>query len=91
MNLKIVPLIINGLRILRLQGFKARGLLREILTPSLSPSDGERVAFKPGEGLASVGTSTFSRTEHCGSRQWSWKTKPMDRLRNADSSFSGMV
>ena len=50
MNLKIVPLIINGLRILRLQGFKARGLLRGILTPALSPparrlaggSDGER-------------------------------------------------
>ena len=37
MNLKIVPLIINGLRILRLQGFKARGLLRGILTPVLSP------------------------------------------------------
>ena len=43
MNLKSVPLIINGLRILRLQGFKSRGLLRGIL----SPSDGDRVRVGP--------------------------------------------
>jgi hypothetical protein len=28
----------------RVQGFKARNFVRRILTPSLSPSDGERVA-----------------------------------------------
>ena len=36
----------------------------------------------------SVGTSTFSSTEHCGSRWWSWNTKPTCRLRNAASRRS---
>jgi hypothetical protein len=36
MNLKIASLIINDLRILRLQGFKARKRFRRILTPTLS-------------------------------------------------------
>ena len=30
----------------------------------------------PSRGATSVGTSTFSSTVHCGSRQWSWNTKP---------------
>ena len=42
MNLKIANLIISDLRILRLQGFKARNGVRRILTLTLSPSDGER-------------------------------------------------
>ena len=37
MNLKIAPLIINNLRILRLQGFKAQ-IVRGILTPALQSS-----------------------------------------------------
>jgi hypothetical protein len=39
MNLKIASLIINDLRILRLQGFKARKRFRRILTLTLSPSN----------------------------------------------------
>jgi hypothetical protein len=38
MNLKIASLIINDLRILRLQGFKARKRFRRILTPALLPA-----------------------------------------------------
>ena len=34
----------------------------------------------------SVGTSTFSSTEHCGSRQWSWNTNPISRLRKSASA-----
>ncbi len=37
----------------------------------------------------SVGTRTFSSTEHCGRRKWSWNTKPIARLRKAASSGSG--
>ncbi len=37
MNLKIANLIISDLRILRLQGFKARNGVRRILTLTLSP------------------------------------------------------
>ena len=60
MNLKIAPLKINDLRILRFQGFNAR-ILRGILTPTLSPSAGER------ENRSPVGS--FSRPFHnlcCG-------------------------
>ena len=42
-------------------------------------------------GPTSVGTSTFSSTLHCGSRQWSWKTNPISLLRNAASSFGGQA
>ncbi len=38
MNLKIANLIISDLRILRLQGFKARNGVRRILTLALSPN-----------------------------------------------------
>ncbi len=43
----------------------------------------------PAPGATRVGMRTFSRTVHCGSRWWSWKTKPMERLRKAASLGSG--
>ena len=33
----------------------------------------------------SVGTSTFSSTDSCGSRQWSWNTNPISWLRKVAS------
>ena len=42
MNLKIASLIINDLRILRFQGFKARTLVGRILTLTLSPGEREQ-------------------------------------------------
>ena len=38
MNLKIANLFISDLRILRLQGFKARNGVRRILTPASPPT-----------------------------------------------------
>jgi hypothetical protein len=38
------------------------------------------------EAATIVGTSTFSSTEHCGSRQWSWKTNPTWEFLNSASA-----
>jgi hypothetical protein len=50
MNLNTVGLIINNLRILRLQGFNAR-IFRGILTPALSNPMGEMVLDSWHEGI----------------------------------------
>ena len=51
------------------------------------PAEQRRALGGASSPLAtSVGTSTFSRTVHCGSRQWSWKTKPMLVLRKSASA-----
>ena len=42
----------------------------------------------PAGDATSVGASTFSSTEHCGSSEWSWNTKPIARLRKAACSRS---
>ena len=52
MNLKMPSLILNHLRILRFKGAR-RALVRGILTPALSPSDGERVPAGRVRGMSS--------------------------------------
>jgi hypothetical protein len=66
MNLKIAYLIINDLRILRLQGFKARKGFRRILTPALSRWERENYLQPVGE----KGALGNSETELCCSLSW---------------------
>ncbi len=49
MNLKIANLIISDLRILRLQGFKARNGVRKILTPAFSSKEREEYVPRLGK------------------------------------------
>jgi hypothetical protein len=60
MNLKIASLIINDLRILRLQGFKARKRFRRILTPPLSSLGGGE-GEKRGQCADAPGKNNFYR------------------------------
>ena len=72
----------------------ARELRRPVVEPvaeahAVEQVAGARLVVRPSLATTRVGTRTFSSTEHWGSRKWSWKTKPIARLRKAASSGSG--